>query len=167
MSRKKLYFDMTEKRECISIFALGGQIIPAGTTVYSMSVKDRNEEYRRYAEEYDIHFIFDDCIPKIDFYTVPWVDIMAVDSEGGLIGTIGQCSDLQSDATICYIDRDRNCYRIAENGAGFLANVREWKKCMEICHDVVLYPSKEDAEKKLEFLVMKTEVPEEDGLRRG
>lgn len=163
MSRKKLYFDMTEKQECISVFALGVEIIPAGTTVFSMSVKDRNEEYRRYGEEYDIHFIFDDCIPKIDFYTVPRVDIMAVDSEGGLIGTIGQSCDLQNDAPICYIDKDRNCYRIAENGAVFLANVQEWKNHMEICHDVVFYQSKKAAEKELEFLDVKTITSEKDG----
>lgn len=51
-----------------------------GTTLYPMSVKDKNTEYQRYADTYDLKFIFDDDIPQIDFYTVPRVDIFAKDS---------------------------------------------------------------------------------------
>lgn len=152
---KKLYVDQTQNNGCISFFAPGARLIPAGTTVSSMSVRDRNDEYLRYAEEYDIHFIFDDGIPEIDFYTVPQVDIMAEDSDGGLIGTIGQICDLESDAPICYISRDRNCYQIAENGAAFLAKVQEWKMHRTLCREVVFYPSKEAAEKELDFFVIK------------
>ena len=65
-----------------------------GKTVYSMLVEDRDEEYQRYADEYDIHFIFDDKTVNIDFFTVPWIDIMAWDSEGGYIGTIGGTADI-------------------------------------------------------------------------
>ena len=54
---KKLYLDETQAHECMSIFIKDAEIIHAGTTIYSMSVKDKNAEYERYANEYDIHFV--------------------------------------------------------------------------------------------------------------
>lgn len=149
---KKLYLDQTEANECMSIFIKGAEIIPAGTTIYSMSVKDKNAEYDRYADEYDIHFIFDDDIPHIDFYTIPQVDIMATDSQGGFLGTIGQTTDFKSDAQICYIDNDRNCYLIAENGQDFLKCVPRWRNCLKEYDGVMFYNSKSDAEKAVEFV---------------
>ncbi|WP_245975473.1 hypothetical protein [Oceanobacillus chungangensis] len=74
-----------------------------------MSVYHKNEEYQKYANDYDIQFIFDDDIPHLEFNTVPYVDIMAIDSNGGFIGTVGQQCDLESDAPICYINRDLEC----------------------------------------------------------
>lgn len=152
---KKLYVDQTKNDGCVGYFVKGAELIPAGTTVSSMPVREKNDEYRRYAEEYDIHFIFDDHVPVIDFYTVPWVDIMAEDSDGGLIGMIGQNCDLESGAPVCYISRDRRCYQIAENGAAFLEKVREWKNHMTVCNEVVFYPSRKDAGRKLEFFAVK------------
>lgn len=149
---KKLYMDMTKPgNEVVGVFVQGAELVPAGTTIYSMPVTEKNEEYRRFAEEYDIHFIFDDNIPQVDFYAVPWIDIMAVDSRGGMIGTLGRCSDLESDAAICYIDKDRKCYRVAENGKEFLEHVRGWRERMERCEDVVIYACGEEAERELEF----------------
>lgn len=49
-----------------------------------MDVTDKNQEYQRYAKDYDIQFIFDDNIPNIEFYTVPQVDVMAKEDLLGL-----------------------------------------------------------------------------------
>ena len=149
---KKLYLDATEKNKCIAIFSTQAEIVYAGTTVYSMPVKDWNEEYRRYADEYDLHFIFEDDLPTIDFYTVPQVDILAVDSNGGYIVTIGQQSDLESAAPICYIDKNRNCYLVANDGASFLKSVSSWKDYLKPYHEITFFKSKSDAEKVLDFL---------------
>lgn len=149
---KKLYFDITETQGCIGIFIKDAEVLPAGTTVYAMSVKAKNAEYKRYADEYDIHFIFDDGVPQPDFYAVPQVDILATDSEGGYIGTVGQLSDLESDAPICYIDRDKNCYLLAQNGAEFLEKVPDWKSELKPYDGIVLYQSKEQA-KSIEAFV--------------
>ena len=149
---KKLYLDETQAHECMSIFIKDAEIIHAGTTIYSMSVKDKNAEYERYADEYDIHFIFDDDIPHIDFYTIPQVDIMATDSQGGFIGTIGQMTDFESDARICYIDKDCNCYLVAENGQDFLKCAPMWKSSLKEYNGVTFYNSKSDAEKDVEFV---------------
>lgn len=100
---RKIYLDRTELTGAIGVFSEETEIILAGTTIYSMDVSDRNEEYLKYAKEYDIQFIFDDYIPHLEFYTIPYIDIMARDSKGGFIGTIGQQCDLESDALICYI----------------------------------------------------------------
>ena len=147
---KKLYLDRTEVHD--GVFVKDAEIIPAGTTIYFMSVKDKNAEYERYADEYDIHFIFENNIPLIDFYTIPQVDIMATDSQGGFIGTIGQTTDLHGDAPICYIDKDRNCYLIAGNGKDFLKCAPMWRNSLKEYNGVTFYNSKSDAEKVVEFI---------------
>ena len=93
---RNIYIDRTEFTGAISVFSKDTEIISAGTTIYSMSVGDRNEEYQRYANDYDIQFIFDDYIPHLEFYTVPQVDIMAKDSRGGFIGTICVLQELST-----------------------------------------------------------------------
>ncbi len=149
---RKIYLDKTElSGGCISLYVSDAEIIPAGTTVYSMNIGSKNEEYQRYADTYDIHFIFDDDVPELDFYTVPQVDILAKDSEGGFIGTIGQESDLDSDAPICYINNRKECFIIAKSGKEFINKAASWKCNMEPYSDITFYNSKSEVEKELEF----------------
>lgn len=149
---RKVYLDITQASMCISVCVRDAEVILAGTTVSSMSVRQKNTEYQRFAEEYDIHFIFDDNVPKVDFYTVPMVEIFAEDSQGGYLGSLGQPVNLQEDIPICYMDKDRKCYLIAENGRDFLAKVSDWRSGMALCQEVEFFESKEDAQKKYEFL---------------
>jgi len=156
---KKIYLDRLEIRGGIGIYAADAELIPAGTTLYSMSVKHKNAEYKKYADTYDLKFIFDDDIPKIGFYTVPHVDIFAQDSLGGLFGTIGQITDIESDCPICYIDKNKNCFFVADSLKAFLdllASEEDWKTHKTANHDVTFYQSKADAARSLDFL----EVPE-------
>jgi hypothetical protein len=104
------------------------EVIPVGTTIYSMS--NKNSKYKRFANEYDIHFIFDDNIPEVDFYTIPMMDIFATDDCGGYTGSLGHVTDLEKNIPICYIDKNRNCYLIADNGKDFLENAQNWKSIM-------------------------------------
>lgn len=149
---KKVYIDRTENAECVGIFQKGAEIIPAGTTIYSMSVKDKREEYRRFAEDFDICFLFDDKLPEIDFYTVPQVDIFAADSRGGLFGTVGGITDMDGEAPVCYIDDRRNCYIIADNGKDFLNAPQDWKSGMKPAREIQFFKSREEAVKKYEFV---------------
>jgi hypothetical protein len=149
---RKVYLDRTEFAGAISVCLKDTEIISTGTTIYSMSVNDRNEEYQRYANDYDIQFIFDDHIPHLEFYTVPQVDIMAKDSKGGFIGTVGQSCDLESDAPICYINKDLECFIISENGADFLSNIESWQDNLKPYDKITLYRSKAEAEMELEFI---------------
>ena len=149
---KKVYLDMTQSNMCVGIFIKDTKVIPAGTTIASMSVKHKNAEYERFADENDIHFIFDDELPMIDFYTIPMVDVFAVDSAGGYIGSLGQATDLQVDIPICYIDKDKKCYLIAESGTEFLQNVENWKQYLRPYIEIEVFASLEVAKEKYEFL---------------
>ena len=149
---KKVYLDTTQSNMCMSVFVKDAEVVLAGTTINAMSIKHKNDEYKRFAEEYDIHFIFEDDVPKVDFYTIPMVDIFAVDSFGGYIGSIGQHADLQQDIPICYVDSEKNCYLIAKNGAEFLSKVQHRKEQMKLYTEIEFFDSYEMARKKYEFL---------------
>ena len=101
---------------------------------------------------YDIHFIFYDDTIKLSFYTVPQVDVFATDSEGGLIGTVGSFTDLQSDLPICYINKNKECFLVANSGKEFLETTKSWKNNLKPYNEVIFYESKLEAEKELRFI---------------
>ncbi len=148
---KKVYLDRSKNIGAISIFMADAEVISAGTTIYSMSIKEKNKEYKRFATEYDIHFIFDDNIPEVAFYTVPQFDIMAIDSCGGFIGTIGGFTDMESNMPIGYIDKDKKCYLISNNSKDFMKRVADWKNHLSIYEDMMIFGDIEDAKRVLEF----------------
>ena len=152
MPKRVLYLDRTKMKTCTSVFLKDTEIISAGAIVYAMPIKDKNEEYQRFAEEYDIHFIFEDHVPGIDFYTIPMVEIFAVDSAGGYIGSVGQSVDLEQDIPVCYIDKEKKCYLIAVNGKEFLENVYQWKKNLVPYSEIEFLKSLEEAKEKFEFV---------------
>lgn len=123
----KVYVDVTELDKCAFIVVKDKEVIKAGTTVYLMSSNEKNKNYQQYADNYDIHFIFDDDVSELSFYTVPQVYIFARDSEDGLIGTVGSMTDLESDSSICYINKKRKCFFIANNLKEFLERTDNWK----------------------------------------
>lgn len=153
---KKVYVDMTENKNCVSIFLKNTDVIQTGTTIYSMPVTDNNTEYQKIADEHDVHFIFDDNIPRIDFYTIPFLDIMAIDSDGGYICTVGEISDLDSNAPICYIDRCKKAFFIADNFKIFLDKIANWKSELQPYDKIQFFPSKEEARKIYEFFDVNT-----------
>lgn len=146
---KKIYVDISQLDKAIGLFVNNEEIelIPTGSNISIMPIEDQNEEYQQYAHDYDIHFIFDDDRPKIDFYSVPYMDIIARDSDGGYIGTLGQTCDLRNEAPICYINKDRKCYFIALNKQDFLEKISHWKTCLKPFEDIKIYKSKDEAMK--------------------
>ncbi|MBT2686308.1 hypothetical protein [Bacillus sp. ISL-37] len=149
---RKVYLDRTKLNGAINVNLTDTKVITAGTTIFPMSVYHKNEEYQKFASDYDIQFIFDDDIPQLEFYTVPYVDIMARDSKGGFIGTVGQQCDLKSDAPICYINRQLECWILSENGEDFLSNIRTWQDKLKPYDKITVYSSKAEAEMELEFI---------------
>lgn len=81
---KKLYLDCTEG-EVVSVYVRDAEVIPAGTTVYTMPLRERGPAYDRWGKEYGIYFLFEDMEVEIPFYAVPRVDIFAVDGQGGFL----------------------------------------------------------------------------------
>ena len=150
----KIYFDIAESNGAAISFvgAEDTEIILAGTTINSMSTSEKNAEYLKYADDYDIQFIFDDCVPQLEFYTVPFVDIIAKDSDGGFIGSLGQQFDLEGDSPICYINKDLKCFIISDDTINFLKNLGSWKHILIPFDKITLYSSKVDAQKNLEFV---------------
>ena len=152
---KKVYIDKNEMPGATSLWMKDVEIEWAGVIVYSMSVKDKDENYQRYEEQYDIQFIFDDKQPNIDFYTVPMVEIFAIDSEGGYIGSVGEGVAYESTAPICYISKNKECFLIADGFKYLINNPENWKQMMDTYDEIEIFSSKEDAEKKFEFLDIK------------
>ena len=138
---RKVYLDTTQSNMYISVFVNDAEVVLAGTPVNAMSVENKKSEYLRFAEEYDIQFIFADNVPKVDFYSVPMVDVFAMDSVGGYLGSIGQHTDFEQDIPICYVDADKNCYLIAKSGTEFLSKVQYWKALLIPYTDYLTNPS--------------------------
>lgn len=151
---KKIYIDKNSVEDAASVWLKDAEIIWAGAVVSSMSIQCKNDEYQKIASDYDIHFIFDDKIPSICFYTVPMIEIFAIDSQEGYIGSIGEPAYLGSKAPICYINRKMECFLISENFATFIEHIGEWKQHMKPYDKVEFFTSKEEAEQKYEFLDM-------------
>ncbi|WP_100333599.1 hypothetical protein [Bacillus alkalisoli] len=149
---RKVYLDRTELIGAINVNIEDTEVILAGTTIFPMSAQYKNEEYQKCASDYDIQFIFDDDIPHLEFFTVPHVDIMAKDSKGGIIGTVYQKCDSESDAPICYINRDLECYINSENEKDFLINIGTWQYNLKPYDKITVYRSKAEAETELEFI---------------
>lgn len=152
---KKVYWDMGESNGRLAMITRDVEIIPAGTTLYSMRAKDKNAKYQEYAEIYDLRFIFDDDLPQVNFYTIPQVDIFAKDSAGGYFGTVGQTTDINDVAPICYINHNKKCFSIANSLKTFLqmlASGYDWKEAMLPDHDIIFFKSKADAEHRFEFI---------------
>ena len=156
---RKIYLDRTALPGAIIVNLEDTEVISAGTTIYSIGVNDRNEEYQRYANDYDIQFIFDDDIPRLEFFTVPHVDIMAQDSKGGFIGTVDHQCDLESNAPICYINKELESFKISENGKDFLSKVESWQDSMKPYDKITVYRSKAEAETEIEFIDLSDILP--------
>lgn len=151
--QKKLYLDMTDSELAgTAIMVKGAEIIPAGTTVYSMPVSDKNPEYDRLASNQDIHFIFDDCVPEITFYTIPHIDIFAYDSKGGLLGTVNGITDIECDKQIVYIDTERRCYVAGQTLKHFLSRGKNWRGSMKMWKKIQFFASAEEAKSQLPFV---------------
>lgn len=156
---RKLYQDRTAFSGGIVVNLEDTEIISAGTTIHSMGVHNRNEEYQTYANDYDIQFIFDDDIPHLEFFTVPHVEIMAKDSKGGFVGLVYQQGVSENNAPICYINMDLECFIISENIEDFLSKIGTWQDNMKPYDKITIYRSKAEAETELEFIDLSDILP--------
>ena len=114
--------------------------------INAMPIRHKKDVLQRYSEALDIQFIFEDQIPWVDFYAVPYLEVIATDSNGGWIGTLGE------DAPVVYVDRNRKCWQIAENIPLFSAICPDWKRNMTPYNGLKIYASLEAAKADLEFM---------------
>ena len=145
------YVDLTKTEGCIGILPENGEtIVLTGVSVNSMplSVKQREGElYADFAKKHGIHFIFDDDIPEIDFYSVPRLDIGARDNDGGFIASVSESFSLSDSICLVYISPDRKCYLLTKDATEFLTIVSDWRY-----DGVTLYPTKDKAREKYEII---------------
>lgn len=64
---KKVYIDRNSVPGPTSIWLKDAEVIWAGAVISSMSIKHKNEDYKKIASEHDVHFIFDD--DEVDFFS--------------------------------------------------------------------------------------------------
>ena len=144
--KKKVYFDQSKSDGPTAVFSTEAEYIPAGTMINAMPIRHKQEVLQRFSEALDIHFIFEDRIPWVDFYAVPYLEVIASDSEGGWIGTLGE------DAPVVYVDSNRKCWQIAENIPMFSFIMPGWKREMIPYDGLKIYASAEAAKAELEFV---------------
>lgn len=150
------YIDVTKTEGCIGLIPENGEtIVFTGVSINSMplSVKSKEGElYADFARKYGIHFIFDDEIPEIDFYSVPRLDIAATDDAGGFIASVGEPFSLSGSARLVYISPDRHTYLITDNSSEFPSIVSDWKTRLSPFDGSRLYTSKEKAKEDYDII---------------
>ncbi|MCQ4795246.1 hypothetical protein NE604_06280 [Anaerofustis stercorihominis] len=158
----KLYVDMTGINGGFGIAADDDtEVLMSGVIIESMPKEERDEnkkEYIRYKDKYDIHFIFDDDIPSIDFFTIPEFYLIAADSDGGYIGGIGLDFELWSRNPIYYISKELKCYLINKSSKRFMKSPKDWKSSLTPYDKITIYKSKAEAEKYVDFLDINDEL---------
>jgi len=145
-------FDFSKRTDAVSVFIKDAQAFPAGVSVYAMPVSQKNGAYEKFAKDFDVHFIFSDHVPEVDFYAVPFLSIFAVDSAGGMLSSVGALADFESDAKIVYIAPDRTIYLAADNGKEFIRNMASWKENLKPFSEVELFRDISQAKEKYRFI---------------
>jgi hypothetical protein len=143
-----LYMDFSGTEGAIGYISDGEPVIPVGVSINAMPMSIKKKEcelYQQFAKRNDVHFLFEDNIPTVDFYAVPWVDVAATDSNGGYIASVGESFSLSDSMPLIYISAKRECFLITRDSMQFLSIASVWKKHLMPYKDVTLYPSKEAA----------------------
>ena len=150
--KKRVYIDKGTHPGIISYFMSDYEPVWAGTTIYSMPETENNTVCQKLSAQYDVQFLFDGDIPEMSFYSVPWIEIFAKDSQGGYFAGLGGVPDLDEAGIILYIDIDRKVFKLADNLRQFVEEPDECKKHRTDFRDVAIFESREKAYEKFEFI---------------
>lgn len=143
-----IYMDFSGTEGAIGYISDGEPVIPVGVSINAMPMSIKKKEwelYQQFAKDNDVYFLFEDNIPTVDFYAVPRVDIVATDSAGGLIASVGEVFSLSESVPLIYISPKKTCFLITSDSTQFLSIASQWKKHLAPYDGVTLYPSKEAA----------------------
>lgn len=138
-----LYIDVTNKAGWFGIISPDQEFVFAGSQFVFLDKDDDMAIVETFARDYDCHFFLDGDQPTLPFYSVPAVEIVALDSQAGYI-----C--LTADKVL-YVNSDHVAFEIAESWDDFLNNPHDWQKRLVPYDGMRLYPSKEAAEKDIQF----------------
>lgn len=143
------YFDLSDLGGWVGIIANpGDSVVFTGTRLHREPEKYRGcEPAERFARENDLHFWYDDEMPRLSVYTVPRVEIGGYDSRGGLF--VGSMDFTLRDAEpLYYIDRERRCFMITDDSRTFSGMGRMWRERMVPTDAIAVFSSLEEAMKR-------------------
>lgn len=150
---KKIYYDYKRFAQDgpTAVYVDEAEAVSAGTEVYAMQERDKCEEYDRIAQKRGVHFIFQDMVPEVPFYAVPYLCVFATD--GGIGFFAAKCiPNLADDQPIYYIPGRKKVYRVADSLQELLYEDYRWEDHMSRAKKIHLYASQEAAERNQPFM---------------
>ena len=95
---RTVYFDMGELNRfgALGLLSSEAKVLPAGTVIHTEQAKIRKElpQYQEMAERAGVFFFFEDeDIPNAPFFTVPYMELVARDRDGGWYGRAESIGD--------------------------------------------------------------------------
>lgn len=150
---RTVYYDMNDiTAGAVGVFLRDAKVMPAGVTLCVFPEQEKGEAgYAEFAQK-DVHFIFSDDVPEIDFYSLPRLDVFAR-TEMGLLATLGESSDAEGEAPIVLIDGGKNVFRAAKNMMDLLTSTN-WKDGICEENEVKLYADRNAAMAENEFIAV-------------
>ena len=143
------YFDMTNVHGCIGFIPENGEkIVLTGVSISAMPLSVKRKEaqaYEQFAQAYGIRFLFEDDTPNVPFYSVPRLDIAAVDDSGGFIASVVEPFCLDESVPLVYISKECRCYLITDDSTKLLSIAHCWRDQLQPYAEVQLFPTKDDA----------------------
>ncbi len=149
---EETYYHMTSNGPNYIFFASNKKPVFTGVTLHPMFSSRRyleaeQEIIQRLARDHHIYLNLDPQT-SFEFYTVPHVEVFAVDDNGYLVSLESGFS-FDSEDPVYYISKDKQCFLAAKSGKELLDKGIHWKDTL-IPDDktIQLFSSRQDAEKK-------------------
>ena len=161
---RTIYVDCGEVSQSgpLGIFSCEVQILYAGTVLHTEQAKVRAEvpQYQEMAERAGVFFFFEDeDIPNAPFFTVPYMELVARDRDGGWYGR----AESIGDGVYC-VTPDGAVFLVSEGMERFSGRLlagEEVRELWEPALELTVYPSKTAAAQVVEL------VPVEELLPKG
>lgn len=161
---RTIYFDMGELNRfgALGLLSSEAKVLPAGTVIHTEQAKVRKElpQYQEMAKRAGVFFFFEDeDIPNAPFFTVPYMELVARDRDGGWYGR----AESIGDGVYC-VTPDGAVFLVSEGMERFSGRLlagEEVRELWEPVPELRVYPSKAEAAREVEL------VPPEKLLPKG
>ena len=161
---RTVYFDIGEldRFGALGFISSEAEILPAGTGIHTEQAGVRRElpRYQEMAERAGVFFFFEDeDVPNAPFFTVPYMELVARDRDGGWYGR----AESIGDGVYC-VTPDGAVFLVSEGMERFSGRLlagEEVRELWEPALELTVYPSKTAAAQVVEL------VPVEELLPKG
>ena len=161
---RTIYFDMGELNRfgALGLLSSEAKVLPAGTVIHTEQAKVRKElpQYQEMAKRAGVFFFFEDeDVPNAPFFTVPYMELVARERDGGGYGRAESIGDgfycVTPDGAVFLVSEGM------ERFSGRLLAGEEVRELWEPALELTVYPSKTAAAQVVEL------VPGEELLPAG